>query len=486
MPKPVRSSSPRSRSWSPCCAVAVLACLAQGCIASDAGYADARRVVHDRVGQDVKWRAVDSSAANAEKETASLLDQPLTADAAVRVAMLNNHDVQAAFEEIGIARARLVSAVALPNPELEGRIGFVRGGEPEYTFVASESISDLVWLPLRESAARAELDAAKLAVAGRLLDFVFAVKVAFYEQEAAERVLVLTRTTRDAAEASYEAAERLHEAGNIPDLDFITQRALREESDTAAEEAEVERSRAEGQLALLLGVPTFRIAFPAGGKNQRDTDQSAIPAKELDLARLDARALSRSLDVEIARREADAASKRASLARATGIVPELRGGFEAERLTGEPWAFGPMAALRLPLFYQGQGQVAEAESQMRRATETRAALLERVGREAKLAGDRLLAARKRVTRYEQEILPLRRRIVEETLLRYNAMIVGVFQLLQAKRDQVESELKYARAVRDYFIARTEVELFLAGRIPASRPASETTLTRPPPTASSHE
>jgi cobalt-zinc-cadmium efflux system outer membrane protein len=447
--------------------------LAQGCISQDAGYADVRRVVHERAGQDVRWRAVDASGASAAaKETTTLLAQPLTANSAVRVALLNNHDVQAAFEELGIARARLVAAVALPNPELEGRIGFVRGAEPEYTFVASESISDLVWLPLRESAARAELDVAKLAVAGRMLDFVFAVKVAFYEEEAADRILLLTRTTRDAAEASYEVAVRLHDAGNIADLDLITQQALRDESQTAAEEAEVERARAEGRLATLLGVPAVRIAFPAQeGKSARDQRESALPAKELDLARLDGRALSRSLDVEMAQREADAAGKRASLARATGFLPDLRGGFEAERLTGEPWALGPMAALRLPLFYQGQGEVAEAEARGRRASETRAALLDRVGREAELAGNRLVAARNRVLRYEKDILPLRRHIVEETLLRYNAMSVGVFQLLQAKRDQVEAELRYARAVRDYFVARTEVELFLAGRIPASRDAA---------------
>jgi len=441
--------------------------LVPGCIAQDAGYADVRHGVRDRAGIDVKWRAVDSSSESAAAETQALLARPLTADSAVRVAVLNNHDVQAAFEELGVARARLVSAVAVPNPELEGRIGFVRGSEPEYAVVATESLSELMWLPLRESAARAELDVAKLRVVGRVLDFVFAVKVAFYEQEAAERILALTRTTRDAAEASYEAALRLHEAGNIPDLDFITQQALREESQTAADDAELERARAEGRLASLLGVATFRIA-----PSEEGASTSALPATELDLAQLSGRALNRSLDVEMARREAYAASKRASLARAEGVVPDLRGGFEAERLTGEPWALGPVAALRLPLFYQGQGEVAEAEARMRRATETRAALLDRVGREAKLAGDRLLAARRRVTRYESVILPLRRRIVEETLLRYNAMGVGVFQLLQARRDQVEAELRYARSVRDYFVARTEVELLLSGRLPAGRPVAD--------------
>lgn len=449
------------------------------CISQDAGYGDVKQVVRERTGLDVRWRAMDGEGGKSADETRALLAQPLTEESAVRLALLNNRDLQAAFEELGVARARLVSAVALPNPELEGRIGFARGSRPDLMISVTESVSDLLWLPMRDGAARAELDAAKLTVAGRVLDFVYAVKVAFHEREAAERIALLTATTHEAAEASYEAAARLHEAGNIPDLDFMNQQALREETTTAAEEARLDQDRAAGRLALLLAVPLpgpVAIADVQG--------QSALPAKEVDVTRLDGRALARSLDVEIARRKSYAASRRASLARATGLLPDLRAGFEAERIESLPWALGPVAGLRFPLFYQGQGEVSLAEAEMRRGNETRAALLARVGVEAKLAGERLLAARTRVIRYEKDILPLRRHIVEETLLRYNAMSVGVFQLLQAKRDQLDAELRYARAVRDYFVVRSEVELFLAGRLPMSR--ADVTMQAPASGAPSHD
>jgi len=347
-------------------------------------------------------------------------------DAAVRIALLANHDLKASFEELGIARARLVHAVALPNPELEGRIGFISGSSPDLAFAVTESLSDLLFLPVREGAARADLDVARLRVAGRVLDFVFQVKVAFYEREAAERISALTHSTRDAAEASFEAADQLHRAGNIPDLDYLNQQALLEESTAAAADADVELTRADGRLSTLVGVPLGRgvPVRPAGA------GPSALPKLELDLGRIDRRALERSLDVAIARREGDAASKRASLARAEGVLPELRLGFEGDRMAErqDQWAFGPMAAVRVPLFYQGQGEVAEAEARARRAGETRAALLSRVASVAALAATRLQAARARVTRYETTLLPLRQHIVEETLLRYNAMSVGVFQL----------------------------------------------------------
>ena len=44
------------------------------------------------------------------------------------------------------------------------------------------------------------------------------------------------------------------------------------------------------------------------------------------------------------------------------------------------------------------------------------------------------------------------------------MGVGVFQPLQAKRDQIESGRVYVELLRDYWMARTEAERLMAGRL----------------------
>ena len=61
------------------------------------------------------------------------------------------------------------------------------------------------------------------------------------------------------------------------------------------------------------------------------------------------------------------------------------------------------------------------------------------------------------------MLPLRQKVVEETQLQYNAMLVGVFQLLQAKREQIEAGARHIDQLRECWIARTNVEELLAGR-----------------------
>ena len=74
------------------------------------------------------------------------------------------------------------------------------------------------------------------------------------------------------------------------------------------------------------------------------------------------------------------------------------------------------------------------------------------------------AATKSAAYYKSVLLPLRQQVVDETQLQFNAMAVGVFQLLQAKRDQIETGRSYVETLRDYWITRAELEQLLAGRL----------------------
>ena len=65
--------------------------------------------------------------------------------------------------------------------------------------------------------------------------------------------------------------------------------------------------------------------------------------------------------------------------------------------------------------------------------------------------------------YRRVLMPIRQTVVDQTQLTYNAMPVGPFQLLQAKRDQVEAATAYIAALEAYWLARTTLEQILAGR-----------------------
>jgi cobalt-zinc-cadmium efflux system outer membrane protein len=145
-------------------------------------------------------------------------------------------------------------------------------------------------------------------------------------------------------------------------------------------------------------------------------------------------------------------------------LPEVRAGAIAEKEQDESWGFGPGFELELPLFYQGGGEVARARSEMRRQRNTYASVARQIRAAVQEVGARLETARSSVAFYREVQLPLREQIVSETQLQFNAMNAGVFQLLQAKRDQVEAGRAYVETLRDFWIARCEADQLLAGRL----------------------
>jgi outer membrane protein, heavy metal efflux system len=430
---------------------------AAACVPQDAGYAEVRRITSDRTHHDVRWYEHDSQA-KAASHTRSLLARPLDASAAVKLALLNNQGLQGAFEELGIARARLVEAQRLPNPTVDASLRFKPDSRPDIEVAGMLDLSELLFLAWRNGAADSGLQAAKVSVAGSVLDLAYAVRVAFYEYQAAAQLLELRRTALEALRASFEVSQKLHAAGNITDLAFASERALYEES-------RVQHAGAEG--ALLAKRDELSALMGLWGRSAEWSSEPRLEDPEpveKTLADIEKRALERSLDLAQIRHRFEAAAKSANLASARGLLPELKAGVSAER-DDEGWGVGPAAAIEVPLFYQGQGEraasLAEARRQRKLYTETAV----RIRAAARATAARLHVATESAKYYKDVLLPLRAQIVDGTQLEYNAMHVGVFQLLQAKREQIETARAYVELLREYWTLRASADQLIAGRLP---------------------
>ena len=68
-------------------------------------------------------------------------------------------------------------------------------------------------------------------------------------------------------------------------------------------------------------------------------------------------------------------------------------------------------------------------------------------------------------------MPLKKRISEENLLRYNGMLIGVFELLADARSQIGSVQGYIEALRDFWIAQADLDMALIGKPSMSAAAS---------------
>lgn len=431
--------------------------LLSGCVSRDAGYQDVRKVVANRTGHDVRWEHIEGDGAS-QDAVRQILAKPLTAENAVKVALLNSAELQAGFEELGVARADLVSALRLPNPVAEASVRFRKNEAATLDFAVTEDLTQLIFLPLRNGVARAQLEAAKSAVAGRTLDLVLQVRAAFYAYLADRQVMEFRQTVLNALEASATAAKELHAAGNVTDVDLDNEQVLLDEAKVNFAGAQTALAASRERLSALLGLWGKRGEFQIDGRLND-------PPADFPLADLESKAIERSLDLSIIKHRFEAAAKRANLATAEGWLPELKAGATAER-EEKQWSYGPLAEVQVPLFYQGQGEVDRARAEMRRQEQLLRARAVQIRAAARTTAARVAAARDRALYIKNVLLPARERIVNQTQLQFNAMSVSVFQLLLARRDQIEAARSYVEALREYWTARAEAEQLRSGRLPS--------------------
>src|SRR5581483_6264967 len=206
--------------------------------------------VHLRTGKRVQWNRGTAEDAEAQRAVQSLLSRPLTADSAVQIALLNNHNLQATYEELGIAQADLVEAGLLKNPVFEFQRRFP--GQAAEIDLLQEFI-DILLLPLRKRIAAAQFEAAKLRVGHEILTTAAEVRAAFYEHQGDQQLVDLRKTVADATERSAETALKMHEAGNLRDLDLASEQATHAQAKIDLAKAQASAVASREKLNKLMG-----------------------------------------------------------------------------------------------------------------------------------------------------------------------------------------------------------------------------------------
>jgi len=441
----------------------VLPLLLGGCVsvALNAGFEEVRATVEERSAIKIYWNNGTDLDKEAAEKVDSLLESKLTADEAIQIGLLNNRELQAIYSELGVAQADLVQSGLLRNPIFDAAIKFpTSGGRPELELSAVMNFLDVFYLPLRKRVAAARFEEIKTRVTGSVLDFAARVRTAYYVHQANEQMLELRQTIVQALDASFEVMRRLHEAGNITDLDFARERALLDAGKLGLRSTEVAVRQSRENLNVLMGLWGKQTEWQTDG---RLPDIPKQPAQTENIERV---ALDRSLDLLNARQRLVFAGEQLGFNRWTALVPEFDLGPIGKREEGS-WRVGPTLEFPIPLFDQGQAQIGRAAAELRRVQHEYYALGVRIRATARAVRDRLEGARDRALYYRDIILPLHERIVNEAQLQYNAMQLGPFQLLRAKEQQIETAVGYIEALREYWLATGDAGQILSGRMPAS-------------------
>lgn len=453
---------------------ALLVPLLVGCttVPEDAGFAEVARLTQEREGTTARWYkgAADSETDGVVRE---LLARELDVNAAIQVALLRQPRLQALYEELEVSRADLLQATLPSNPEIE--LG-VRVGVPSLTGVEFdtsivEDVMSLLFIPLRAKLAGTQLEVAKLRVADAVLAEVAEVKAAYTRHIAARELLTNVTTFAVAAEAAAELAERQLSAGTENELFLRTQIAEAMQARLRVAEQEVLVTETREALLRAMGLFGKEVAIKLPDR------LAPLPLADVDTADLEAHAVASRLDIAAGEVAIDVASQELSLAQPWWIP--LSAGVELE---GEDeLSVGPRVGLSVPILDWGQARRMGVEASKRAAEKRLEALAIDVRSRVREASARMVAARARTEFIVRSLLPARRAQLEQSVLQYNRMMIGVYDLLRARQAELEAEQEEVRAREAYWSARAELERAVGGRLPAvtAAPSSPQTTAAPP-------
>ena len=447
--------------------IAAASLLLAGCasFSPDGGFGKVSQLTQERTGQGVALQRSPEDAQTAQNRVAELLQTALTADAAVEVALLNNRGLQAKFGDLGIAESELVRAGRLKNPSLSfGRMSGGGGIEIERTVLFD--ILGLLTMPMAKEVGQQRFEQAQYQAAYDAVSLAADVRRAYFDAVAAQELAKFYEQVKETADVSNELAKRMLQAGNFNKLAQMREQAFYADATAQLARAQHQAAAQREKLIRLLGLYGEQLNFRLP---QRLPE---LPKQVIEPQNAEQTAMDKRLDVQMAKRAAEATAKSLHLTNATRMVNVLDVAYKNKSESGAPRANGYEIELELPLFDFGSTRAARAQATYMQAVNRTAEVAVNARSEVREAYSAYRTAYDLAQHYRDEVVPLRKRISEENLLRYNGMLIGVFELLADAREQVAGVTGYVQALRDFWVAETNLQTALTARSPAAGSVSQ--------------
>lgn len=438
-------------------AVLALVAVLGGCatFSDDGGFGAIESIAKERLGQNVRWQRSEADAQAMREALGPLLARPLSADDAVQIALLNNPGLQATYAELGVAEADLVQAGRLRNPHY-AILRTKRGNDVEKVEEAlSLEIISLLTLPLRSRMEARRFERVQRDVGERMLRVAHDTRKAYVQALAAAELARYMAQVHEAAEASAELARRMASAGNFPKL---TQ--MREHAFYAEATANLARAR-HGALAEREKLTRLMGLYGADAQFSLPERLPDLPTNLADQQNLESTALRDRLDVQAVRRDTESLAQSLGLTRLTRFINVLEVGRARTREGDHPFAYGYEISLEIPLFDWGGAKVARAEALYMQSVHRVAEVAVNARSEVREAFSAYRTSYDTARHYRDEIVPLKKKIGDEQLLRYNGMLISVFELLADAREQVSAVSAYIEALRDFWLAESNLRMALS-------------------------
>ena len=424
----------------------------------DGGFGVVEQTVKERVGKEIKWARTDAERDGIQSRVSALLAKKLSIEDAVQVALLNNRGLQASFFELGISEADLVQTGRLPNP----RFSMLRtrnNDDFKIEQMLTFNVVSLITMPLATQMETRRFEATQRNVAMDVLRLASETRKAYVLAVAGEENVRYMTKVKSVADSSAELARRMAQVGNWSKLSQAREQGFYADAALNLARATQNQVSTREKLTRLLGLWGDDAQFTLP---ERLPD---LPDAADELPNVEQLSMGQRLDVQSMRLETEAMAKNMGLTKTTRFINALEVG-PARVLEGrksDPYKKGYELSLEIPIFDWGTAKVAKAESLYMQSVNRLAEVAVNARSEVREAYQAYRVNYDIAKHYRDEIVPIRKRIADENLLRYNGMLIGVFDLLADARSQIASVNGYIDALRDFWLAKADLDMAMIGR-----------------------
>ncbi|VWB88515.1 outer membrane efflux protein [Burkholderia metallica] len=440
--------------------IAVVVFLA-GCttFSRDGGFNTVSSTARERLGKDAVIVKTDADRDATAKRTQELLSKPLNMDDAVQVALLNNRGLQASYAELGLSEADLVQAGRLPNPGFTFSRTRAGNGDLNIGRTFSANVLSILTLPFAAHIEGRRFEQTKLETADAMLKVAAETRRAYVNAVAAEQAARYAEQVKDSADAGAELASRMRQAGNFSKLDYAREQAFYADSVAQSAKARQQAVAAREKLTRTMGL------WGLGTQYTLPDRLPDLPKERPDLKDVESFAMQNRLDIQAAKLQTQGVASSLGLSKATRFINALDVGYLNNYETDKGHEHGYEISVEIPLFDWGSAKVARAEAIYMQSANRLAQAAIDARSEVRESYSAYVTSYDVAKHYRDEVVPLRKTISDELMLRYNGMLASVFELLADSRDQVGAVNGYIDALKDYWLAETDLQQAVGGRLP---------------------
>ena len=421
-------------------------------IPKDEGITDVESIYERHIGKQIQLPKPSAAQPLSDADITKILSEAISLSDAERLSIWANPSLKATLSKVGVAEADYAQAGRMENPGF----AYERFSGSDYTKSVLFDIGGVLLMPLKRRMESRRLKTSRYQAASNVFAHISATRNAWFNAVAEKQHSALLERALESAETGNHLTRQMAALGHSSVVDAAESELFLGELRVALTRQRLAQSDARERLVKQLGL------WGVEARNLKIPDQlPKLPEEEIRIEAVERHAIETRLDVKLGKLLVESMGKNLKLTRLNPFISAIEAGPVLESAEGDKER-GYEIEFRIPLFDIGDVKSHKAKILYEQSMAQAEATAIKAASSARQALKGYQVAFDIANQYRSKLLPLKQRISDETMLRYNGMLISVFDLLKDVRSSIELESNYVDALKEFWIADTGLQQAIAG------------------------